>query len=208
MNFEVLILYVVAIFIVILIPGPLSLFMVSNALKHGILKSYPAFLGGTTASSLYLLMSATGLGALLAFYDNVFTALKLLGALYLVYLGIMTIRAAMKAVTVHADIESNEKFNFSGMFKKAFLLGASNPKDIIFFMAFLPQFIVGDENLALQISIIILIWIAVDAICKILYGLLAKTIRPFITTPKSFAAFNKLTGILYVIAGVVAVLVV
>ena len=205
MNFEIFSLYIITIFVVIMIPGPLSLFMVSNSVNHGIVKSYPAFLGGTVASSLYLVISAAGLGALIVAADNLFALLKMLGAIYLVYLGYVTIKESIEKKAINfTNAESREPPNFSSMFKKAFLLGASNPKDIIFFMAFLPQFISNNGNLKQQIFIIIVTWIVVDLLCKILYGLLAKSITPFLNTKKSMSKFEKSIGALYIVAGGVA----
>ena len=153
MSFEILTLYIIAIFIVIMIPGPLSLFMVSNSVQYGIVKSYPAFLGGTVASSLYLIISATGLGALLIASGKLFFILKIAGALYLIYLGVAAIqkarktRARMSTTQPIVEVELTEVADFRTLFTKAFLLGAGNPKDIIFFMAFLPQFISADNHL-------------------------------------------------------------
>lgn len=75
-------------------------------------------------------------------------------------------------------------------------------------MAFLPQFISEESNLIDQIMIIVVTWIVVDLICKIIYGLLAKSIRPFLTTGKSMAMFDKSTGALYIAAGVAAAFIV
>lgn len=121
MSIEVWFLYVVSIFVVILIPGPLSLYMVSNSINYGVIRSYPAFLGGTLASSLYLIVSATGLGAILTASENMFLILKLMGALYLVYLGVDTIRKSM-ADTARKSLNgcSLEFPGFNNLFKKLF----------------------------------------------------------------------------------------
>ncbi|WP_422137651.1 LysE family translocator [Endozoicomonas sp. ALC020] len=209
MSIEVWFLYVVSIFVVILIPGPLSLYMVSNSINYGVIRSYPAFLGGTLASSLYLVISATGLGAILTASENMFLILKLMGALYLVYLGVNTIRKSMADTTSKRLNDCSLQFpGFSNLFKKAFLLGASNPKDIIFFMAFLPQFINRDQDLVQQILIIVMTWVVVDLVCKLLYGLLSKSVKPMLSTKKSMLLFERSTGGLYVLAGIAAVLVV
>ena len=204
MPFETLLLYITAAFVVVLIPGPLSLFMVANSVRYGILKSYPAFLGGTVASSLYLIISASGVGVLIIASTKLFLALKFFGAGYLVYLGITTIRAAKKPHDDVAYKNFTAKPSFQNLFKKAFLLGAANPKDIIFFIAFLPQFISPQISLIKQTVIIVVAWIAVDIICKLLYGLLAKSIRPLLATPKRMSAFDNTSGGLYITAGVAA----
>ena len=205
MPLETLILYIIAAFVVVIIPGPLSLFMVGNSVRYGIIKSYPAFLGGTLASCIYLIISAAGIGVLIIGSPQLYLALKILGAGYLIYLGIATFRSAVKpAGSDIVRIDAVAKPNFMVLFKKAFLLGASNPKDIIFFIAFLPQFISPQGNLILQISIIVIVWIVVDIVCKIFYGLLAHAIRPFLQTPNRMSKFDKTSGGLYITAGVVS----
>ena len=86
MNLETWLLFSGAALVVILIPGPLSLLMISNSLNYGLRRSYPAFLGGVFASICLLSASALGLGALLLASEQLFSALKIVGALYLFYL--------------------------------------------------------------------------------------------------------------------------
>ncbi|MEG0636138.1 MAG: LysE family transporter, partial [Pseudomonas sp.] len=86
MSVETWLLFSGAALIVILIPGPLSLLMISNSLNYGLRRSYPAFLGGVFASICLLSASALGLGALLLASEQLFSALKIVGALYLFYL--------------------------------------------------------------------------------------------------------------------------
>ena len=83
MNLDTWLLFSGAALVVILIPGPLSLLMISNSLNYGLRRSYPAFLGGVFASICLLSASALGLGALLLASEQLFSALKIIGALYL-----------------------------------------------------------------------------------------------------------------------------
>ena len=124
MSFDVWFLYLVSISVVIMIPGPLSLFMVSSSVNHGILRSYPVFLGGSLASCMYLVISAVGLGAMIVASNGLFLALKFLGALYLIYLGGMAIRSSMKSVSASSgqlDKDVDVSPRGRAIFKKAFL---------------------------------------------------------------------------------------
>ncbi len=132
MPLEVLITYVLSAFVVVLIPGPLSKFMVANSVQYGIFKSYPAFIGGTVASSLYLIISASGVGVLIVSSPKLYLVLKILGIMYLLYLGIATIRAARTTRHDSVPLNITDTPSFRPLFKKAFLLGASNPKNLIF----------------------------------------------------------------------------
>jgi threonine/homoserine/homoserine lactone efflux protein len=207
MLFETWLLYVTTIFVVILIPGPLSLFMVSNSLAYGIIKTAPAFIGGALASSLYLIASATGLGALLIASEGLFSILKTIGAIYLIYLGITTWIGAKNAKGLNIKVPVNSKVNKKSMFSKAFFLGASNPKDLLFFIAFLPQFISQKSPLLSQLVIIVSTWIIVDLICKLIYGNSAHLLRPLLTKAKNKIRFDKTIGGLFISTGTLAALI-
>ena len=86
MNVDTWLLFSGAALVVILIPGPLSLLMIGNSLNYGLRRSWPAFVGGVAASMCLLSASALGLGALLMASERVFSALKIVGGLYLFYL--------------------------------------------------------------------------------------------------------------------------
>lgn len=207
MTLETWLLYVTTIFVVILIPGPLSLFMITNSLSYGMKKTAPAFLGGICASSLYIIASATGLGAIIIASEQLFSTLKLIGALYLIYLGITTWLSAKHAQTTELNINESLQVNKKAMFSKAFLLGASNPKDLIFFIAFLPQFINPQSPLFEQLIVIVASWIVVDLICKIIYGSSAHLLKPVLTTAKNKMRFDKTIGGIFVAAGASAAIV-
>lgn len=207
MLFETWLLYVTTIFVVILIPGPLSLFMVSNSLTYGIKKTAPAFIGGALASSLYLIASATGLGALLIASEGLFTILKTIGAIYLIYLGVTTWIRAKNAKGLNINVSEHRTVNKKSMFSKAFFLGASNPKDLLFFIAFLPQFISTQSPLISQLLIIVTTWVVVDLVCKLIYGNSAHLLRPLLATAKNKIRFDKTIGGLFISAGTLAVLI-
>lgn len=205
MPLDTWLLYTSAIFVVILIPGPLSLLMVSNSLNYGILRSAPAFLGGVSASVILLSASALGLGALLLASERLFTLLKFAGALYLFYLAWRSWREAGQ-IGAGALPGEQQVPGFRAMFWRAFALGASNPKDILFFAAFLPQFIAADRALLPQLLLMILTWAGADLVCKLGYGLTARGAARFITSGRSRAWFNRVTAGIFASAGTAAVL--
>ena len=139
MSLETWLLFSSAALVVILIPGPLSLLMISNSLNYGLRRSYPAFLGGVFASICLLSASALGLGALLLASEKLFSALKIVGALYLFYLAWQSWKQSRQPATVTNVPDAAPIPRFGALFGRAFVLGASNPKDILFFAAFLPQ---------------------------------------------------------------------
>ncbi|QNM98395.1 LysE family translocator [Chitinimonas koreensis] len=190
-------LYLAAIAVVILIPGPLSLLMVSNTVRLGLWRAWPAFLGGVSASVLLLALSALGLGALLLASPRLFAAMQWLGAAYLLYLGFRAWRDARALRPVgQADAAAAR---FGPLFRQAFLLGISNPKDIAFFVAFLPQFVRADAPLAGQLAAMIAGWIAVDLACKLGYGAIAAAGAARIAAARP--TFMRLSALCFVGAG-------
>lgn len=201
MTIETWLLFCSASFLVILMPGPLSLLMVTNSLNYGLLRSTPAFIGGATASLILLIASATGLGALLLASEQLFTIARYIGASYLIYLGITAWNDGRKKTSVSETSQQPLTPRFSPMFWKAFSLGISNPKDILFFVAFLPQFLVTSSPLAPQLIVMAASWVMIDLICKIGYGGSAKLIQQRLNLSNGRGIFNKLCGTLFISAG-------
>lgn len=205
MNLDTWLLFVTAAFVVIVIPGPLSLLMVSNSLNLGIVRAWPAFVGGVSASLCLLSASALGLGALLAASATVFGALKVAGALYLFYLAWASWRQARTRTAGAAPI-SPPQTGVASLFGRAFTLGASNPKDILFFAAFLPQFIRADVPLGPQLGVMVLTWAALDLCCKLSYGLLARSAGGYLRSGRGQQWFNRASAALFATAGTVALI--
>ena len=198
MTLETWLLYCSAALLVILIPGPLSLLMMSNSLNFGIRRSYPAFLGGVSASLILLIASATGLGALLLASEQLFTLLRYIGAAYLIWLGY---RAWRDVGQTSSDTQTAASSGRGIMFRRAFTLGISNPKDILFFVAFLPQFMTQESPLLMQLLIMSVSWCVLDLLSKLGYGLAAKVLAPALKKQRNIRRFNRFCGGLFISAG-------
>ncbi|MEC4240291.1 LysE family translocator [Pseudomonas sp. DSV-1] len=206
MSLETWLLFSSAALVVILIPGPLSLLMISNSLNYGLRRSYPAFLGGVFASICLLSASALGLGALLLASEKLFSALKIVGALYLFYLAWQSWKQSRQPATVTNMPEAAPKPRFSALFGRAFVLGASNPKDILFFAAFLPQFLNPDLPFLNQLLVMIATWTVLDLLCKLAYGLGAHGAAGYLRSGKGQSWFNRISAGLFGVAGTASLL--
>jgi threonine/homoserine/homoserine lactone efflux protein len=206
MSLETWLLFSSAALIVILIPGPLSLLMVSNSLNYGLRRSLPAFLGGVSASIGLLSASALGLGALLLASEQLFSALKIVGALYLFYLAWQSWQASRQAAKPVSAEEQAVNPGFATMFWKAFGLGASNPKDILFFAAFLPQFMSAERPMPTQLLVMIATWALLDLSCKLFYGLSARGAARYLRSGKGQTWFNRVSAALFGGAGAASLL--
>lgn len=206
MQIETWLLYFTAIIIVIAIPGPLSLLMVNSTLKQGIRASAPVIFGGSLASSILLVISASGLGAIIVSSELLFNIIRYAGAAYLLYLGVQLIRPAKtKEYTdtqTHQDTQPDKK---TSLFRQAFLLGISNPKDILFFIALLPQFVDPHANLPLQLAVIVGSWFIADCLCKLSYGVAAKSVSGLFTDAKNQRRLDLVSAVLFIVVAIGAV---
>lgn len=135
MTLATYLLYLAAVTLLIVTPGPTMLMAVTNALNHGPVRALASAAGALTASVGVMALSAAGMGAVLAASETAFTVLKVAGAGYLVWLGIRTFRSG-GTLTLGAPAVRGGSLYVQGL-----LVGASNPKAILFFSAFFPQFI-------------------------------------------------------------------
>ena len=206
MTIETWLLFSGAALVVILIPGPLSLLMISNSLNYGLRRSYPAFLGGVFASICLLSASALGLGALLLASEQWFSALKIVGALYLFYLAWQSWQQSrLPAQGAHVP-QTPAVPRFRALFGRAFVLGASNPKDILFFAAFLPQFLNSQQPFLPQLLTMIATWTVLDLLCKLAYGSGAHGAARYLRSGSGQSWFNRLSAALFGGAGIASLI--
>lgn len=143
--------FVVASIVLIEIPGPSLLFALGRALTAGRRDAVLSVLGNATGVLVQGAAVAVGLGALVAASSTAFTVLKLVGAGYVIYLGVQAIRHRGDA---RAALEGGTPARGStgfGAVRAGFVVGVTNPKTIVFLVAFLPQFIAADAAAAPQI---------------------------------------------------------
>lgn len=188
--------------ILLAIPGPTILLVISYALGHGRKVAFATVAGVTLGDFTAMTASMLGLGALLATSATVFTALKWVGAAYLVYLGIKLWRAPVTGDVAEATERPAEKPG--RIFAHAYLVTALNPKSLIFFVAFLPQFIDAQAPVAMQLVIFEVTFLVLATLNATLYALLAAMARRQIRKPRVQRIVNRTGGSLMIGAGVLA----
>lgn len=129
----------------ILLPGPNSLFVLATSAQYGVLKGYYAACGVFLGDTILMTFSIVGMSSVLKTFPMLFMLIKCIGALYLFYLGIGMLSVAWQKVKLNKSIETNRdikvKPSVRNPFRKALLLSLSNPKSILFFVAFFIQFV-------------------------------------------------------------------
>lgn len=190
--------------ILLAIPGPTVLLVISYALGHGRKVALATVAGVTLGDFTAMTASMLGLGALLATSATIFTLLKWLGAAYLIYLGIKLWRAPV-AVGEGADgLAVLPKEKPGRIFAHAYLVTALNPKSLIFFVAFRPQFLDPHGPVVTQLAIFEVTFLALATANASLYALLAAMARQQIRKPPVQRIVNRTGGSLMIGAGVLA----
>ncbi|MGB3387844.1 MAG: LysE family translocator [Pseudaminobacter sp.] len=198
MPFEVWAAFAAASAVLLIIPGPTILLVVSYALGQGWRTALPMAVGVALGDFTAMTLSMLGIGALLAASATVFTILKWVGAAYLIYLGIKLFRAggALKAEP-RSDVAS-----VATMMGHAWLVTALNPKSITFFVAFLPQFLDLNADFLTQMVIFEATFLILAFANAFGYALIAARARNLVRNPRAVGVFNKTGGTLLIGAGI------
>ena len=189
--------------VLVAIPGPTVMLVVSYALAHGRRMALATVAGVALGDFTALTGSVLGVGALLAASAALFTAIKWIGAVYLIYLGLKLWRAPVGG---DADMtQTPSETRPLRVFLHAYAVTALNPKGIVFFIAFLPQFIDPAQAYLPQILIVEATFIALATLNAALYGLMAAAARRTIRRPGVQRAVNRVGGSFLIGAGALAV---
>lgn len=200
MSLEHWLAFVAASAVLLAIPGPTILLVISYALGHGRKAATSTVAGVALGDFTAMTASMLGLGALLAASATVFTALKWIGAAYLIYLGIKLWRAPVSTGVVNdaAEVPNEKPLR---IFLHTYVVTALNPKSIIFFVAFLPQFLDTTRPVLQQMIIFEVTFLVLATINAALYGILASMARQTIRRPSVQRTVNRVGGSLMIGAG-------
>jgi threonine/homoserine/homoserine lactone efflux protein len=200
MSIETWLAFVAASTILLVIPGPTILLVISYALGQGWRAALPMSIGVALGDFTAMSLSMLGVGALLAASATLFTVLKLVGGAYLVWLGIKLWRAGG---ALRAEARTGVASAVS-MIAHAWLVTALNPKSITFFVAFLPQFLDPSGDVLRQMLIFGATFLVLAFANALGYGLLAARAGAMTRNPSAISLFNKIGGSLLIGAGVAA----
>jgi threonine/homoserine/homoserine lactone efflux protein len=166
-------------FVLIIVPGPNVLFVVSRSLMLGRAAGVGTAAGGQIGVYLQVVAVAFGVGALVERSVAIFTAIKLAGAAYLVYLGVQAIRhrgTLREALDVAAQPRS-----FGRILRDGIVVGVSNPKVIVFFAAVLPQFVNRPTgHIPVQMLLLGAVFLGIAVVCDSTWALAAGTARAWL----------------------------
>ncbi|WP_029007719.1 LysE family translocator [Azospirillum halopraeferens] len=198
MSFEIWLAFAAASAVLLALPGPTVLLVVSYSLSHGRRAMLATVAGVALGDFTAMTLSMLGLGALLAASATLFTAVKWAGAAYLVYLGIMLWRAPVPDADAVAEAPSMRPWR---MLVHMWMVTTLNPKSLVFFVAFLPQFVDPGRPFRDQILVMGATFVAMAAANAALYGLLASRVRGALRRPTVRRTVNRVGGTALVSAG-------
>jgi threonine/homoserine/homoserine lactone efflux protein len=198
--------YAVASFVLIVVPGPGVLFVVGRALAHGRRTAIATAAGHAAGNYVVAACVAVGLGTLLQRSAQAFIAVKLAGALYLIWLGIQAVRHRKSL----ADAMVSAGGPHAGWLalRDGFVVGVTNPKAFILFGAVLPQFVnLGAGHVPLQMLLLALVSVSIGVVSDSCWGLAASGVRAwFVRSPRRFALVGGAGGLAMIGVGVAVAL--
>jgi threonine/homoserine/homoserine lactone efflux protein len=198
--------FTLASLVIIVIPGPGVLFVVGRALAHGRRTALATAAGHAAGNYAVAACVAVGLGTLLQRSAQVFTVVKLAGALYLVFLGVQAIRHRHSLASAMAGAaDSSDGWR---ALRDGFIVGITNPKTFILFGAILPQFVNREAgSVPAQMLLLALISVVLGLACDSTWGLAASVLRGwFARSPRRYALVGGAGGLAMIGVGVTVAL--
>jgi threonine/homoserine/homoserine lactone efflux protein len=202
-SIELWLAFVAASAILLIIPGPTILTVISYSMTHGRRMNLPLVAAVALGDSTALVVSILGLGALLAASAFWFTVVKWAGGLYLLYLGIKLLRVGTSSAELVSQPTPGSRWR---LFANTYLVTALNPKGIVFFVAFLPQFVSPGADAARQLWVLAVTFVIMAAANATLYAVFATSARRLLASPGAQRRFRLAGGSLLSAAGVWALL--
>ena len=184
--------------IILVTPGITVAYLISQSLVHGKKASLPLSAGVALGDIGCFVASVAGLGALLIAFPNLASTVKFVGAGYLIYLGVTSLLAKGKE-TENSSVQ--DQYNAKALFIGTFVITFFNPKGILFFGAFLPQFINDDHSFVLQVGILGLTFVSLASLISFSYCRVFVSIQSLPMAKSFISHFHYFSGIVLILVG-------
>ena len=182
-------------------PGAGAINTMSNSLTAGFRRSIWGILGQQLALVVHIVIVALGVGVLVAGSPVAFNVIRYAGAAYLVYLGIRQFLS--KPDLEHEKIAGLKNEPAWSIFRRGLWVNLLNPKAIVFFLAFMPQFIRPDQPLLAQYAVLAATVVAIDILVMwFFFAAAAKSFERFTHSPRGQLVLNRSFGVLFVAVGI------
>lgn len=212
MNIETWFYYTLAVLVLTASPGPSVLLCMTKAVTEGFRASMMTAIGSLTAIIGIMTLSFTGLGVVIASSELAFNIIKWSGAAYLIYLGYKSLTSKQETYQLSSEkkhtlaiqntqITEIKPKSKKSLFISGFIVGASNPKAIVFFTALFPQFINTTEPLVMQYVIFALTFSVLELVWLCIYSYLGARSSNWLLQKGRAKFFNRITGSVFISAG-------
>jgi threonine/homoserine/homoserine lactone efflux protein len=191
MSLELYAAFVAATVALVILPGPNVALITANSIAYGQRFGLITVLGTSSAMVPQLALTVLGMTGVLTFAGELFEWIRWAGVAYLIYLGIQAWRAPVIDL---AEVKPQPR-SARSIFLRGFLVSSSNPKTLLFYGAFFPQFVTRDGNIMLQLAVLSASFLMVATALDCCWALLADRLRGLLATRGLFR--NRLTGIIY-----------
>jgi len=180
-------------------PGPGVLLTLTNSLTYGLKNALPGILGVTLGMGGISIIAASSVGAIISSSAWMMNIVKLLGAAYLIYLGLKLLRSKPKLQNTLNEITHSESLpSVTARFRQGFFVSMLNPKPIVFFMALFPQFIKAEQPFAPQFTLLASTFCALVFLIHFAYGYITTSARQKISLGRGFLIINRVGGIVFI----------
>lgn len=205
MTWQMWLAFVGAAILIAVSPGAGAIQSMATGMTHGVKRGYWSIVGLEIGLMLQLTLVAIGLGAAVANSIVAFTVIKWIGVAYLAYLAVRQWRTA--AIDLNAEVDRDVDGGRTSLLVRGFLVNATNPKGLLFFLAVMPQFVVPTTPLLPQYLAIGVTMVAVDMVVMGLYTGLAVRLLTWLRTPRQHTVLSRVFSGLFAAAAVVLALV-
>lgn len=195
MPFDTWLLYLITCFGIAVVPGPNALLVLTHGALHGSRRTLFTITGGVLGFAVVLALCALGLGALIQASATGFTVLKVVGGLYLIWLGWGLWRSA----PVSLEPTGATSFRRWSLFRQGLVSALSNPKALLLFTAFIPPFLDPHRSVIAQTAAIALTYAVVEFVVEYMVASAAHRVRPWLA--RTGRRFNKVCGGFFVVFG-------
>lgn len=202
MSLQTFSLFVPACFAINMAFGPNNVLSLSNGARDGVRMSVLASFGRLLAFAIMIAIAGLGLGALLMASQTLFTLIKFAGAAYLVWIGVKLLRSGPALVAQRADVASDRTpARLGKLAKQEFWVAAGNPKAILVFTAFFPQF-VDRSAYAMSFAVLGATFLLLELVAIAIYSALGARLGSVANGARGFRWFNRVSGTLMIGFGV------
>ncbi|GJD58228.1 LysE family translocator [Methylobacterium dankookense] len=198
MTTQTLLLFVPACFALAMAFGPNNLLAVTTSARHGMRTAVIAATGRLIAFAIMIFMTALGLGVLLTTSELLFAALKWVGAAYLVWIGARLL-LTKESIGLEDRVVASAQ-NTRDLFRQEFFVALGNPKAILIFTAFFPQFI-APENYWVSFATVGSLYLVFEGVSVVTYAFAGARLRRFMRSARGLRSVNRLSGAMMVVFG-------